>query len=95
MNSANSVNHEKFKSSMVTRDILYLTVDTFLDIVVKSNLPLLSVGCYLFRVVSSNRYIPKGSNENTLCITSTDNVSVARWVIPVVTILLLDLIMIH
>ena len=60
---------------MVTRDILYLPVDTFLDIVVKSNFPLLSAGWYLFRVVSTNRYLPRGSNENTLCITSTDNVS--------------------
>ena len=85
----------KSKSSMVTRDILYLTVDTFLDIVVKSNFLLLSVGWYLFRVVSANRYLPRGSNENTLCITSTDNISVARWVIPLVTILLLDLVMIH
>ena len=41
----------KSKSSMVTRDILYLTIDTFLDIVVKSNVPLLSVDWYLFRVV--------------------------------------------
>ena len=37
---------------MAKRDILYLTIDTFLDIVVKSNLPLPSVGWYLFRVVS-------------------------------------------
>ena len=49
---------------MVTRDILYLTIDTFFDIVVKSNFPLLSVGWYLFRVVSGNRYLPRGSNEN-------------------------------
>ena len=75
---------------MVTGDILYLTIDTFLDEVVKSDFPLLSVGWYLFRVVSSNRYLPRSSNENTLCITSTGNVS-ARWV----TILLLDLVMIH
>ena len=85
----------KSKSSMVTKDILYLTIDTFLDIVVKSNFPLLSAGWYLFRVVSGNRYLPRGSNENTLCITSTGNVSVGRWVIPLVTILLLDLVMIH
>ena len=71
---------------MVTRDILYLTI----DIAVKSNLPLLSVGWYLFRVVSGNRYLLRGSNENTFCITSTGNVSVARWVMPLVTILLLD-----
>ena len=80
---------------MVTKDILYLTIDTFLDIVVKSNFPLLSAGWYLFRVVSGNRYLPRESNENILCITSTGNVSVGRWVIPLVTILLLDLVMIH
>ena len=76
---------------MVTRDILYLTI----DIVVKSNFPLLFVGWYLFRVVSGNRYLPTGSNEKTLCITSTANVSVIRWVIPLVTIVLLDLVIIH
>ena len=80
---------------MVTRDIPYLTIDTFFDIVVKSDFPQLSVGWYPFRVVSGGRYLPRGSSEITLCITSTDNVSVARWVIPLVTILLLDLVMIH
>ena len=74
----------KSKGSMVTRDMLCLTIDTFPDIVVN-----------LFRVLSGNRYLPRGSNENTLCITSTGNVSVARWVIALVTVLLLDLVMIH
>ena len=32
-----------------------------------------SVGWYLFRVVSGNRYLPRDSNEITLCITSTGN----------------------
>ena len=85
----------KSKSSMVTRDIVYLTVDTLLDIVVISNFPLLSVGWYLFRVLSGNRYLTRGSNKNTLCITSTGNVSVARRVIHLIAILLLDLVMIH
>ena len=67
----------KSKSSMVARDILYLIIVTFIDAVVKSNFPLLSVGWYLFRVVSDNRYLPRGSNESALCITSTANVSVA------------------
>ena len=71
----------KSKSSMVTRDILYLSIDTFLDVVVKKNFPLLSVGWYLVRVVSFNRYLPRGSNENALYITGTGNVFVARWVI--------------
>ena len=81
---------------MVT--ILYLTIDTFLDVVVKKNfplMPLLSIGWYLFRVVSGNRYLSRGSNENTLCITSTGNVYVTRWVIPLVIISLLDFAMIH
>ena len=85
----------KSKISMVTRDILYLTIDTFLDIVLKSNFQLLSAGWYLHRAVSVNGYLSRGSNENTLCITSTGNVSVARWVIPLVTILILDLVMIR
>ena len=61
----------------------------------KKNFPLLFVGWYLLRVVSGNRYLPQDSDENTLCITSTGNVFVARWVIPLVIILLLDLVMIH
>ena len=56
------------KSSIVTRDILYLTIDTFLDIVTKSNFPLLSVGWYLFTVMSGNRYLPRGSNGNTILL---------------------------
>ena len=70
----------KSKRSMVTRDILYLTIDTFFDVVVKKNFPLLSVGLYLFRVVRSNRYLTRGSNENALCITTTGNIFIARWV---------------
>ena len=85
----------KSKTSMVTRDILHLTIDTFLDAVLKKNFPLLSVDWYLFRVVSGNRYLPRDSNENTLDITCTGNASVSRWVIPLVTIPLLDFVMIH
>ena len=66
---------------MVTRDILHLTIDTFLDVVIKKNFPLLPVDWYLFQVVTGNRYLPRSSNENALFITSTGNVSVSRWVI--------------
>ena len=78
---------------MVTGYILHLTIDTFLDVVVKNDFPLLSVGWYLFRVVSGNRYLPRGSNA--LYITSTSNVSVVTWAIPLVTIPLLDLVTIQ
>ena len=80
---------------MITGYILHLTIDTFLDVVVKNDFPLLSVGLYLFRVVTGNRNLPRGSIKNALYITITGNVSVARWVIPLVTIPLLDLVTIH
>ena len=63
---------------MFAKDIIYLIIDTFLDIAVKKNFPLLSVGLNLFRVVSDNTYLLRGSNENTLYIISTGNVYVAR-----------------
>ena len=74
---------------MVTGYNLHLTIDTFLDVVLKNEFPLLSVSWYLFRVLSGNRYLPRGSNENALYINSTSNVYVARQVIPLVTIHLL------
>ena len=85
----------KPKNSMVTGYNLHLTIDIFLDVVLKNDFPLLSVGWYLFRGVSNNRYLPRCSNEYELYITSTSNVSLARWVIPLVTIPFLDLIMNH
>ena len=71
----------KSNTSMVTRDILHLTIVTFLDVVVKKNFPVLPVDWYPFWVVTDNRYLPRGSNKNALFITSTGNVSVSRWVI--------------
>ena len=56
---------------MVTRDILYLTIDTFVDVVVKKNIRLPSVVWYLFGVVSGNRYPPRSSNDNALYTTIT------------------------
>ena len=83
---------------MVTRDILHLTIVTlvtFLDVVAKKNFPLLPVDWYLFRVVTGNRYLLRGSNEDVLFITSTGNVSASRWIVTLVAIQLLDLVMIH
>ena len=85
----------KSKSSMVTRDILYLAIDTFLDVVIKKKCPLPSVGWYLFWVVTRNRCLPRHSNKNALYITTIGNVFVARWVIHLVTIPLLDFVMVY
>ena len=85
----------KSYTSMLTKDILHLTIVTLLDVVVKKNFRLLPVDWYLFRVMTGNRYLPRGSNENTLCIKSTGYISVSTWVTILVTIPLLDFVMIH
>ena len=79
---------------MVTTDTLYLTIDTFLDVVVKK-ISLLFLDWYFFSLVTGNRYLRRGSNGNVLCITTTFNVFVGRWVMPLVTIPFLDFNMIH
>ena len=71
---------------MVTRDPPYLTIDIFLDVVVKKIFPLLSLGWYLFTEVHHNGYLTRGSNGNAHSVTMNGNVSVASWVIPLVTI---------
>ena len=80
---------------MVTRDTPYLTIDTFPDVVGKKIFPLLSLGWYLFTVVHHNGYLIRGSNGNAHSVTKNGNVSVASWVIPLVTIPFLDFVIIH
>ena len=47
---------------------------------------------YLFSVVNGNRYLPRGSKENVLSITITENVTMPRYVVLVV---FLDFVVIH
>ena len=66
-----------------------------LDVVVKNNFPLLSLGWFLFKVVIDSRYLLSWSNENAPYNTNPGNIFVASWVITLVTIPLSDLVMIH
>ena len=65
--------------------------DILLHAVVKKKFLLLSLVGYLFKVVSGNR----GSNGNALCITTTGNILVARWLLSLVTRPILDFVLIH
>ena len=58
---------------MVTRATQQLTIDTFLDVVIKKIFPLLSLGWYLFTVVNHNGYLARGSNGNVHSITMNGN----------------------
>ena len=53
---------------------------------------LLSLGWCLFTVVSYKEYLPRGNNGNALYFTTNGSVSIAGWVIPVVTIPYLDFV---
>ena len=79
------------RSGVVARDIPWLAIDTFLDVVMKKEISIAVSG--LVSIACGNRYLPGG--RNTLSDTGPGNILVARWVIPVVVILLLDIVMIH
>ena len=80
---------------MVTRDSPYLTTDIFFHAVVKKKFPFLPLVWYLLNVVNGNRHQTRGRNGNGLSITTTGNVLVARWVLPLVTRPIFNFVMIH
>ena len=86
----------KSKSGMVTRDSPYLTTDIFLYAAVKKRnfYYFLCFGICL-KGLSFNRHQTRDSNGNALSITKTSDVFVAWWVLPLVTRLFLDFVMIH
>ena len=61
---------------------------TFLHVVIKMKILLLFLVWCLLSVVSGNRYLPRDSIGNALCITTTGNISVA-------TVIDLDFVVIH
>ena len=66
---------------MISRDILYLIIDTLLDIVVKKNFLLPCVGWYLFRLMSGNRYVTRsmqGLSVPFACVGSGHPVRILR-----------------
>ena len=85
----------KSKSSMVTRDITHLPIDTLPVLVIQHVFSLLPLGRYLLLLTTLNRYQPAGSSGKLLFTTISRNVSICRYRISLVTILLLDLVMIH
>ena len=50
----------------------------FSDDVVEIKFLLLCLDRYVFSVVSGNRYLSRGNNENVLSITITGNVTISR-----------------
>ena len=62
-NSMNSMNHDKSKTRIFTKDVLYLAIDIFPDQVGKRHFLLIYLDGYLFSVAHGNRYLPIGSEE--------------------------------
>ena len=85
----------KSKSSMATRGITHLATDTLSVLVIQIVFLLLCLGRYLLPVTTLNRYQPTDSSGKLLFTTVLRNISIVRYRISLVTILLLDLVMIH
>ena len=73
---------------MVIRDITYLATNTLPVVVLQSAFQLLPLGRYLFTTL--NRYQPRDTG-NFLFTTASRSVSIVRYGVSPVTILLLDL----
>ena len=86
------MNFEKIYKWYVSRDISYLTIDMFPELVIgsKSKLPLLVEGTYLFGEVNDNRKLSRCSNGNKHSTTNSKTISIVRnrsMIISLVTIL--------
>ena len=79
---------------MVTRDSPHLTTDIS-PCSNKKEISTTILVWYQFDVVSNNSHQTRVSSGNTLSITTTGNVFVARWVLPLVTRPVLNFVMIH
>ena len=80
---------------MVTRDITHLPIDTLPVLVIQSVFSLLPLGRYLLLLITLNRYQPVDNSGKLLFTTISKNVSIGRYRISLVTILLLEVVMIN
>ena len=85
----------KSRSGMVTKVITHLLTEILPVLVIKSAFSLLPLGRYLLPITTQNRYQPTDSSWKFFFTTTSRNVTIVRYRISLVTILLLDLVMIH
>ena len=95
LKSANSVNHDQIQERY---DYQRYNPSGNRYIASTSNkivLPLLPLGRYLLPLITVNRYQPTDSRGKLLFVTMSRNVSIVRYRMSLVTILLLDMVIIH
>ena len=80
---------------MVTSAIIHLVTDALPVLIIQSVFSLLPLGRYLLPLTTLSRYQPTDSSGKLLFTTISRNVSIVRYRISLVTILLLDLVLIH
>ena len=85
----------KSKSGMVTKGITHLATNALPVVVIQSAFSLLPLGRYLLLLTTLNRYQPIDSSGKLLFTTTSRNISIVRYRMSLVTILLLDLVMIR
>ena len=85
----------KFQSGMVTKGITQLATNTLPVLVIQSAFSLLQPGGYLLSITTSNRYQPRYSNRKIFFTTTSSDTSIVSYGMSLVTILFLDVIMVH
>ena len=85
----------KSQSGMVTKEITLLTTNTLSVLVIQSAFSLLQLDGYLLLITTSNRYQPRDSSRKIVLTTTLSNTSIVSYGMSLVTILFLDLIMVH
>ena len=95
LKSANSMSHGKVQTGLVTKGSTYLATDTLPIIVILRIFPLIPLVTYLLPLTTLNIYLTRDSNGNFFFTTTWRNISVVRYGVSLVTILLLDFFLIH
>ena len=85
----------KSQSGMVTKGITQLATNTLPVLVIQSAFSLLQLGGYLLSITTLNRYQPRDSSRKIFFTTTSSNTSILSYGMSLVTILFLDLIMVH
>ena len=85
----------KSQSGMVTKWITQLATNTLPVLVIQSAFSLLQLGGYLLSITTLNRYQPRDSSRKIFFTITSSNTSIVSYGMSLVTILFLDLIMVH
>ena len=88
------MNHGQIPGQYGCRGVAHLATDTLPVLVIQTVFSLLPLGRYLLQLATLNRYRPTNSSGKLIFAAISGDVSVVRYRISLVAILVMDLVMI-